>query len=121
MLGCAILTGPHVDNFRDTYRHLRQRGAVRTIDSPDALLSSVDLLLSDDRARGDMIEAGFAAVGEMRGALVKTMKGLERYLAPLTLEARFSAKPRPRSIAQQNKPMVLRESSLHSDARKAVR
>jgi len=92
MLGAAVLTGRNVDNFREAYRQLRQRGAVRTVDSVEALRQSVELLMRDAKARETMVSAGFEAVREMRGALARTMKGLERYLAPLILEARFCAK-----------------------------
>ncbi|WP_174802216.1 lipid IV(A) 3-deoxy-D-manno-octulosonic acid transferase [Martelella limonii] len=119
MLGAAILTGQHVDNFRDTYRQLRQKGAVRTVDGPEALLQSVDLLLSDDKSRAQMIEAGYAGVRDMRGALVRTMKGLERYLAPLILEARFCA--RPREVTEKQGRTVKSERLPEQNLRKALR
>ena len=118
MLGTAILTGQHVDNFRDTYRQLRQRGAVRTVDSTEALLQSVDLLLRDEAAREHMIAAGYAGVRDMRGALIRTMKGLERYLAPLILEARFSA--RPKAVPEKKRVPIVPERMPEQNLRKAL-
>ena len=119
MLGTAILTGPHVDNFRDTYRQLRQAGAVRIVEGPEALLQSVDLLLGDASARKHMISAGHACVRDMRGALARTMKGLERYLAPLILEARFCA--RPRTLPEKQHPASVPERMPDQNLRKALR
>ena len=118
MLGTAILTGPHVDNFRDTYRQLRQAGAVRTVDGAEALLQSVDLLLSDPAAREAMIAAGHAGVRDMRGAFARTMKGLERYLAPLILEARFSRWPK--AVSDRKRQPVSPERLPEQSLRKAT-
>lgn len=119
MLGAAIITGPHIENFRDIFRQLRQRGAVRTVDSKDALQNSVELLLRDTKAREAMVDAGHLAVREMRGALGRTMKGLERYLSPLVLEARFAAKPKaaPKSGTGVT---VMHERSINHRASKAM-
>lgn len=39
-----------------------------------------------------MIDAGFVAVHEMRGALAATVKGLEPYINPLSVKARLLPK-----------------------------
>ncbi len=119
MLGAAVITGPYIDNFRDTYRQLRQRGAVRTVEGPEALMQSVDFLLSDRDARGLMISAGYAGVRDMRGALIKTMKGMERFLAPLRLEARFFARPRP--VPEKKRTVNIKDKIASQDLRKALR
>nr|WP_272209887.1 hypothetical protein [Marinicella sp. W31]MDC2875724.1 hypothetical protein [Marinicella sp. W31] len=119
ILGTAVLTGPYVENFRDTYRQLRQRGAVRTVEGAEALMQSVDFLLRDADARRHMIESGYAGVRDMRGALIKTMKGLERYLAPLRLEARFFARPKP--VPKHERSLTIQEKLASQDLRKALR
>ncbi|PRX11164.1 UNVERIFIED_ORG: 3-deoxy-D-manno-octulosonic-acid transferase [Martelella mediterranea] len=119
MLGTAVLTGPYIENFRDTYKQLRQHGAVRTVDGAEALTQSVDLLLRDEEARNHMISAGYAGVRDMRGALVRTMKGLERFLAPLRLEARFFARPRP--VPEKKHAINIQEKIANGDLRKALR
>jgi 3-deoxy-D-manno-octulosonic-acid transferase len=58
----------------------------------EMLAKGVHYLLTNDTARATMIESGFTAVHEMRGALTATIKGLEPYINPLTLKARLLPK-----------------------------
>ena len=92
MLGCAILTGGHVQNFRDSYQLLARRGSARMVRDTEMLARGVHYLLTNDTARRGMIDAGFAAVHEMRGALAATVKGLEPYINPLSVKARLMPK-----------------------------
>jgi 3-deoxy-D-manno-octulosonic-acid transferase len=92
MMGCAILTGGHVQNFRDTYQKLARSGSARMVRDTEMLAKGIHYLLANDAARATMIEAGFTAVHEMRGALTATIKGLEPYINPLTLKARLLPK-----------------------------
>ncbi|MFT4183059.1 MAG: lipid IV(A) 3-deoxy-D-manno-octulosonic acid transferase [Rhizobium sp.] len=96
MLGCAILTGGHVQNFRDAYQLLARRGSARMVRDTEMLARGVHYLLINDGARRGMIDAGFAAVHEMRGGLAATIKGLEPYINPLTVKARLM----PKTVAQ---------------------
>ncbi|MET0747820.1 MAG: lipid IV(A) 3-deoxy-D-manno-octulosonic acid transferase [Rhizobium sp.] len=92
MLGCAILTGGHVQNFRESYQRLARSGSARMVRDTEMLAKGVHYLMTNDEARAKMIEAGFTAVHEMRGALTATIKGLEPYINPLTLKARLLPK-----------------------------
>ncbi len=92
MMGCAILTGGHVQNFRESYQRLARSGSARMVRDTEMLAKGVHYLLINDTARATMIEAGFTAVHEMRGALTATIKGLEPYINPLTLKARLLPK-----------------------------
>lgn len=92
MLGCAILTGGHVQNFRDAYQVLARRGSARMVRDTEMLARGVHYLLTNDTARRSMIDAGFVAVHEMRGALAATVKGLEPYINPLSVKARLMPK-----------------------------
>ena len=92
MLGCAILTGGHVQNFRDAYQVLARRGSARMVRDTEMLARGVHYLLTNDAARRGMIDAGFVAVHEMRGALAATVKGLEPYINPLSVKARLLPK-----------------------------
>ena len=96
MLGCAVLSGGHVQNFRDTYQRLARTGSARMVRDAEMLMKAVHYLLTNDAARQTMIEAGLETVQDMRGALVSTIKGLEPYINPLTVKARLY----PRSAAQ---------------------
>lgn len=97
MLGCAVLSGSNVQNFRDAYQTLARRGSARMVRDTEMLAKGVHYLLSNDHARRNMIEAGIVAVQEMRGALTATMKGLEPYVNPLTVKARLL----PKTAAQR--------------------
>lgn len=92
MLGCAILTGGHVQNFRESYQKLARSGSARMVRDTEMLAKGVHYLLTNNTARAAMIEAGFTAVHEMQGALTATIKGLEPYINPLTLKARLLPK-----------------------------
>lgn len=92
MLGCAILSGGHVQNFREAYQRLARSGSARMVRDTEMLAKGVHYLLGNDAARQAMIEAGFATVHEMQGALSATIKGLEPYINPLTVKARLLPK-----------------------------
>jgi 3-deoxy-D-manno-octulosonic-acid transferase len=92
MLGCAVLSGPNIQNFRDAYQHLARRGAARVVRDVEMLAKAVHYLLINDLARRKMVEAGHEAMEDMRGALGKTIKALEPYVNPLTVSARLQPK-----------------------------
>lgn len=87
MLGCAILSGPNVQNFRDSYRALLQNGAARIVKDGDGLTSCLLHLLENEDVRDTMIEAGQSTLLTMRGSLDITVKNLEPYLTPLMIES----------------------------------
>ncbi|MCF3642285.1 lipid IV(A) 3-deoxy-D-manno-octulosonic acid transferase [Rhizobium sp. TRM95111] len=89
MLGCAILSGANVQNFRDAYRQLAQSGAAKMVKDAEMLAKGVNYLLANDAVRRKMIEAGQGTIHEMRGALAATVRGLEPYINPLTVKARL--------------------------------
>jgi len=92
MLGCAVLSGSNVQNFRDAYANLARKGAARIVRDVEMLAKAVHYLLGNDLARRKMIDAGEEAITEMRGALSITVKALEPYINPLTVSARLQPK-----------------------------
>jgi 3-deoxy-D-manno-octulosonic-acid transferase len=92
MIGCAVLTGPNIQNFRDAYQHLVRKGGARVVKDVEMLAKAVHYLLITDPARRKMVDAGQDAMEEMRGALAKTVKALEPYINPLTVSARLQPK-----------------------------
>jgi 3-deoxy-D-manno-octulosonic-acid transferase len=92
MLGCAVLTGPNIQNFRDTYQNLIRKGGARVVRDVEMLAKAVHYLLTTDPARRKMVDAGQDAMEDMRGALAKTIKALEPYINPLTVTARLQPK-----------------------------
>lgn len=90
MMGCAILSGGHVQNFRETYQALAKNGSARMVRDTEMLAKGVYYLINNDEARLAMIEAGYETVHQMRGALTATIRGLEPYINPLTMRARLA-------------------------------
>ncbi len=96
MLACAVLSGPNVENFRESYQRLIRNGSARIVRDPEMLAKAVHFLLGNDLARNKMIDAGRESVQEMRGALAATIKGLEPFINPLTVQAKLE----PKNVAQ---------------------
>ena len=89
MLGCAVLSGGNVQNFREAYQQLARNGSAKMVRDVEMLAKGVHYLLVNDEMRRRMIDAGQETVQEMRGALRATIKGLEPYINPLTVKARL--------------------------------
>jgi 3-deoxy-D-manno-octulosonic-acid transferase len=62
-LGAAILTGPHVANFRDIYAHLHQGGGARLVRDADSLAAGLRAL-GDPGTRGVQAAAARAICGQ---------------------------------------------------------
>lgn len=92
MLSCAVLSGPHVQNFREPYQRLLRSGGAKIIRDTDMLVKAVYFLTVNDNERLKMIDAGASVIEEMRGALGQTMKALEPYISPLTVSAKLKAR-----------------------------
>jgi 3-deoxy-D-manno-octulosonic-acid transferase len=87
-LGCAILHGPHVDNFRDAFEVLDQTGGARAVGDTRALGSALARLLHDHAGVEEMARAAGSAVGTLGGALDRTLGALDPYLMQISLERR---------------------------------
>lgn len=87
MLDTAILSGKNVQNFRDSYKNLLERGGVKLVRDRNMLAGAVNYLLLNEEARRNMIAAASATVNDMRGALAATMKALEPFIHPLVVQA----------------------------------
>jgi 3-deoxy-D-manno-octulosonic-acid transferase len=85
-LGASIVHGPHVFNFTDVYEALDRAGGARRVDTPEALVKQLGHLLSDPAARESSVAASGRVVGELGGALDRTLAALEPYLLQLRLE-----------------------------------
>ena len=89
MLDTAVLAGRNVQNFREAYQRLLDRGGARLVRDRNMLAGAVNFLLTNEAARHEMMAAGAATVDEMRGALARTLKSLEPYIQPLVVKARL--------------------------------
>tara|TARA_R110002020_G_scaffold96186_13_gene230572 strand:- start:143 stop:1486 length:1344 start_codon:yes stop_codon:yes gene_type:complete len=89
MLGCAVLSGSNVENFRESYAKLLKNGGARFVRDGEMLAKGVHYLLSNPQACQTMAEGGEKTLRDMRGALKSTIRALEPYINPLTVKARL--------------------------------
>jgi 3-deoxy-D-manno-octulosonic-acid transferase len=87
-LGAPILHGPHVANFAEIYAALDEAGGARLAEDEAALARAAAALAVDAPARAEMRKAAAAVVGELGGALARTMAALDPYLMQLRLGRR---------------------------------
>ncbi|MBA3518689.1 MAG: 3-deoxy-D-manno-octulosonic acid transferase [Rhizobiales bacterium] len=83
-LRIPVLHGPYVANFRDVYGALRSADAATCVEDGDALAAAVMLLCQDADARERLASRAYDCVERSSGALDRTVKALEPYLARLT-------------------------------------
>jgi 3-deoxy-D-manno-octulosonic-acid transferase len=89
MLHTAVLSGVNVQNFRDAYQRLIDRGGAKLVRDRDMLAGAVNFLIKNPSARRDMIAAGASAVEEMRGALDRTFRALDPFIHPLMVKSQL--------------------------------
>lgn len=78
-LGCALVLGPDMSNFRDiTAELLASNGAVQVADGA-ALAEAVEMLLGDETRRRDLAAHAQAMMQRHQGAVAETL----RHIAPL--------------------------------------
>ena len=72
-VGTPAVTGPHLHNFSEISRRLKEADAL--VIAPDAagVARAVEDLLADDARRGEMAAHGRALVEHGRGALARTL------------------------------------------------
>src|SRR5213079_1177659 len=85
-LGASIVHGPHVFNFTDVYEALDSAGGARRADTQEALVKQFGQMLADSKAREAVLTASERVVGQLGGALERTLSALEPYLLQLRIE-----------------------------------
>jgi 3-deoxy-D-manno-octulosonic-acid transferase len=86
-LGAAVLHGPHVSNFAETYAALDATHGAELVADADQLAQVARNWLNDEGARQRILAAGQTTVDALGGALARTLSALEPYLANLRREA----------------------------------
>jgi 3-deoxy-D-manno-octulosonic-acid transferase len=86
-LGAAILHGPHVHNFTDTYARLDQEGAAITVAEKN-FAETLDGLLTHPARMREMRRRALAIVTELSGAADRTMSEIAPFLVRMHLESR---------------------------------
>lgn len=89
MLNTAVLSGVNVQNFREAYRLLIDKGGARLVRDAKMLAGAVNFLLDNHAEREAMMDAGRSAVEQMSGALSRTLIALEPFLHPLIVKSRL--------------------------------
>jgi len=82
-LRCAVLYGPHIDNFRSIANELQAAGASREVADGDALQRAVAELLASPERAADMAEAADGAASRKQEVIDLVM----RHLQPLITNA----------------------------------
>jgi 3-deoxy-D-manno-octulosonic-acid transferase len=85
-LDAGIVHGPHVFNFSDVYEALDKAGGARRADSQEMLVKHLGQLLADPAAREKQAANAAHVVGQLGGALDRTLAALEPYLMQLRIE-----------------------------------
>ncbi|WP_369349963.1 lipid IV(A) 3-deoxy-D-manno-octulosonic acid transferase [Stenotrophomonas sp. JAG2] len=81
-MGTAAVTGPHLHNFAEISRRMREAGAVVIAEDANGVGDALLALLRDPQAREDMARAGCALVSNGRGALKRTVALIAPQLPP---------------------------------------
>lgn len=71
--GSAILTGPHLHNFADISKRLREANAMRIVTDARSLAVQIETLLQDTAQRQVMVGAASRLLEDGRGALERTL------------------------------------------------
>jgi len=79
-MGTPIVTGPHLDNFIEIARYLRQAGALCVRNNADEMAQSIIQLLGDPAAREHMTVAGQHLVEQGRGAVQRILALIKPHL-----------------------------------------
>ncbi|MEO6226883.1 MAG: lipid IV(A) 3-deoxy-D-manno-octulosonic acid transferase [Thermomonas sp.] len=75
--GTAILTGPHLHNFADIAKRLREAEAMRIVVDATDLAASLQALFADPAARARMSANARCLLAQGRGALERTLALIE--------------------------------------------
>lgn len=73
-VGTAMVTGPHLHNFAEISRRLKEAGALQVREDAEGIAIAVQELLEDPAVRNGMAAAGRKLVEQGRGALANTLR-----------------------------------------------
>jgi 3-deoxy-D-manno-octulosonic-acid transferase len=89
-LGAAVLHGPHVWNFAEIYATLDHSHGAELVADEEELTTRLGRWLADAALRKAVADAAAKTVGQLGGALKRTLAALDPYLMQLRLEQRAS-------------------------------
>ncbi len=85
VLGKAVLHGPHMTNFREIIRSLTDAGAVRKVETHEALIAAAVDLLQDAAQRHRLAQAAREWGESNRGATERTLAVIQVQLGKVSL------------------------------------
>ena len=97
MLGCAVLHGPAVENFREVYTALDAGGGARQVTNEAELRLAVIEQITDPEAAMEAGRKASDTVGGMRGPLPATLRVLAPFIEPLAVRRRMLDAERDRA------------------------
>lgn len=83
-VGVPVVTGPHLHNFSDIARGMREADALRVVEDADGLCDAVAELLASPEHRARMADSGRALVASGRGALARMLTVMDADLQAAT-------------------------------------
>lgn len=86
-LDCAILAGPHMENFQAITREFEEAHAIARVKDAESLAEKVMLLLRDQDAQGDLADNAHRLVQEKEGVVDNVMQELHGLMMGETVEA----------------------------------
>ncbi len=89
-LGCAIVTGPHTDNFRDIVEEFDTGKALKRVNDTRHLAETVDTLLTDTNARSTQVAKAREIADSKRNVLTATLDAIAPFLGQSQSQSRSS-------------------------------
>ncbi|PCH82047.1 MAG: 3-deoxy-D-manno-octulosonic acid transferase [Hyphomicrobiales bacterium] len=86
-LGCAVIHGPHTQNFREIYDNLNKSGAAEKVLSRGDLHRAVQNLLSDPNKVHLRKERALETLQPFSGALDRSLMAMQPLLKPIAIDA----------------------------------
>ena len=90
-LDCAIITGPHTDNFSAVITEFKEAHALVQVADAEALAEKITLLLRDQDAQEALAKAAHDLVEEKEGVICNIMEQLAPHLGALPAECESMA------------------------------
>ena len=87
-LDCALIAGPHTENFAEAYAALESAGALGRVSDADALAGAVRTLLDDETRRTVRATAARVAADGLGGAVEAALGLIRERLEPRSRNAR---------------------------------
>lgn len=81
-VGTPVVTGPHLHNFVEIAKRLKEAGALEVGQDARAVAAILRRLLDDPQARAQMAQSGCSLVEHGRGALARTLAMIDGDLPP---------------------------------------